>query len=178
MSGPVEDMFFNWLCAKVVRNQYPTSSSTYEILLKTLHSLEFVWFLPGDDTRAEDGKLLRREFIITANIPDDPEWREMVPCSIFELLVAFSRRASKQTEESYFQWFWEMLSNLNLDKADDASGIEPGEIEDVIEIFNLRQYTPSGDGGLFPLNNPTRDQTELELWDQFCDYLVDQDRLP
>ena len=71
-----------------------------------------------------------------------------------------------------------MLTNLSLSGVDDASGVSPEEILDVIEYFNLRQYTPSGDGGLFPLNNPTRDQTELEIWDQFCDYLVAKDRLP
>ena len=178
MPGPLENMFFDWLYAKVVRDQYPTSSSSYDILLKTLHNLEFVWFLTGDDTRAQDGKELRREFILIAHIPDDEEWRTMVPCSMLEMLIALSRRAERQTGVSSFDWFWEMLTNLSLSEVDDASGVSPEEITDVIEIFNLRQYTPSGDGGLFPLNNPTRDQTELEIWDQFCDYLVDRDRLP
>lgn len=179
MNEPLENLYFNWLSAKVLRSKNTAPSSTFETLFKTLHSLEFVWLLPGDDNRAEDGKELRREFLIMGDIPDHEEWRTQVPCSVFEMFIAFAKRAEKNTNgTSAKAWFWEFLYNLNLSKANDASGIEPDEIADVVEMFMWRQYRYDGDGGLFPLQDSLRDQTETEIWDQFCDYLVDQHRLP
>lgn len=178
MPEPLENLYFNWLSAKVLYVPHPTPSLTFDILFKTLHNLEFIWLLSGDDNRAEDGKELRREFLIMGDIPDHEEWRTQIPCSVFEMLIAFSRRAEKNTGAPAADWFWEFLKNLNLAEANDGSGIEPGEIEDVIEILLWRNYPPDGDGGLFPLMEPNRDQTKLEIWEQFCDYLVDQNRLP
>lgn len=178
MSEPLENLYFNWLCAKVLQVRHPTPSLSFDILFRTLHNLEFVWLLSGDDNRAEDGKELRREFLIMGDIPDDVEWRTQVPCSVFEMLIGFSTRADKNTGTPAKQWFWEFLTNLGLAEVSDASGVEPLEIEDTIERFLWRTYGPEGDGGLFPLRDPQRDQTELEILDQFCDYLVDQNRLP
>lgn len=178
MLEPLENLYFNWLYAKVHTLKTPTPSLRYDILFQTLHKIEFTWFIPGDDNRAEDGKELRREFLLMGDFPDDIEWRTLVPCSVFEMLIAFSRRAERNTGTNAKDWFWEFLSNLNLDGADDASGVEPGEIEDTIELMLWRNYRGDGDGGLFPLREPTRDQTKIEIWHQFCDYLVDQNRLP
>lgn len=178
MLEPLENMYFNWLYAKVHTLRTPTLSLAFDTLFKTLHNLEFVWLLPGDDNRAEDGKELRREFLIMGEFPDNVEWRTQVPCSVFEMFVGFSKRAENSTSTKAKDWFWEFLTNLNLSEANDASGIQPEEIEEVIEMFMWRRYPPNGDGGLFPIASPTRDQTELEIWDQFCDYLVDQNRLP
>jgi hypothetical protein len=178
MSEPLENLYFNWLCSKVLQVRRPTPSLSFDTLFKTLHNLEFVWLLSGDDNRAEDGKELRREFFIMGNIPDDEEWRTQIPCSVFEMLIGFSRRADKNSRTSAKEWFWEFLKNLNLAEANDASGIEPNEIQDVIEMLLWRTYGPDGDGGLFPLRDPQRDQSEQEIWQQFCDYLVDQNRLP
>lgn len=178
MLEPLENMYFNWLYAKVHTLKTSTPSLAFDTLFKTLHNLEFVWLLPGDDNRAEDGKELRREFLIMGEFPDDLEWRTQIPCSVFEMLVAFSIRAEKNTGTPARDWFWEFLRNLNLSEANDASGIDPEEIQEVIDLFIWRNYPDNGDGGLFPLREPTRDQTELEVWEQFCDYLVDQNRLP
>jgi hypothetical protein len=178
MNEPLENLYFNWLYAKVLQIKHPTPSLTFDMLFKTLHNLEFVWLLSGDDNRAEDGKELRREFLIMADIPDDVEWRTQIPCSVFEMLIAFSRRAERNTGTSAKEWFWEFLDNLNLAGVNDASGVEPCDIEDTIEMFLWRTYRTDGDGGLFPLRNPQSDQTEQEIWQQFCDYLVDQNRLP
>jgi hypothetical protein len=177
MSEPLENLYFNWLCAKVLQIRHRTPSLTFDTLFKTLHTLEFVWLLPGDDNRAEDGRELRREFLIMGEIPDDEQWRQY-PCSVFEMLIAFSRRAEINTGTTAKQWFWEFLDNLNLAGVNDASGVDPDEIRDTVEIFVFRTYGDNGDGGLFPLREPLCDQTKQEIWQQFCDYLVDQNRLP
>jgi hypothetical protein len=179
MDEPLENLYFNWLCAKVLHVVNPTPSLTYNNLFRTLHNTEFVWLLSGDDNRAEDGKELRREFLIMGDIPDHVEWRTQTPCSVFEMLIAFSKRAEfNTTGMSAKNWFWEMIANLNLQECNDANQVDPDEIRDVLTHFMWRNYTPNGDGGLFPINRPHADQTKVEIWHQFCDYLVDQDRLP
>lgn len=178
MSEPLENLYFNWLCAKVhhVRNRTPSLS--YDMLFRTFHNTEFVWLLSGDDNRAEDGKELRREFLIAGDIPDHIEWRTMIPCSVFEMLIGFSRRAEFNSQRSAVDWFWEMVDNLNLREVTDGAGVDPLEVIDTLEYFMTRNYTFNGDGGLFPINNPQRDQTQIEIWEQFCDYVVDRDLLP
>lgn len=181
MNEPLENLYFNWLCAKVLRVANPTPSLTYDTLLRTLHNTEFVWLLTGDDNRAEDGKELRREFVFAAHIPESDEllgWMTLIPCSVLEMLIAFTRRCSDNSDPSPDQWFWVIIENLGLKEANDASQVDPSEIQDTLERFLWRQYPPDGDGGMFPLKQPHRDQTDVEIWYQFCDYLVDNDLLP
>ena len=178
MNEPLENLYFNWLYSRVAEFNARTPSLTFDTLFKTLHNTEFVWLVTGDDNRAEDGKELRREFLVMGRIPDDPDWRLHFPCSVFEMLIAFSRRAERNTGSPAIEWFWEFINNLNLANVNDASGVEPDEIQDTLMLFLWRNYLPNGDGGLFPLKNPKCDQKKQEIWQQFCDYLVDQDRLP
>lgn len=178
MSEPLENLYFNWLCAKVHNVRNPTPSLSFDTLFRTLHNTEFVWLLPGDDNRAEDGKELRREFLLVGHIPDQFEWRTLMPTSVFEMLIAFTRRAEFNSNTSATDWFWEFLRNLGLSEVNDALGVDPEEINDTLQHFMWRRYRYNGDGGLFPLNDPPRDQTQIEIWEQFCDYLVDQNRLP
>jgi hypothetical protein len=172
MPEPLEQLYFGWLRAKVLRVQNPTPSLTYDILFKTLFETEFAWQLSGDDNRAADGKELRREFLIAADLPDDEDWRRNVPCSVFEMLIAFSRRLEFQDNRPVEVWFWEMITNLGLDRANDASGVTPYEIQDTLDIFIWRQYPYNGDGGLFPMDDPSKDQREVEIWYQFCEYFI------
>lgn len=174
MIEPIENLYFNWLCAKVTQTVRSTPSLRHDNLFRILHNTEFKWLLSGDDNRAADGVELRREFILEADIPDNPEWRNL-ECSVFEMLIAFSRRAEFETEISAKDWFWKFLNNLNLDDLNDATNFLIRDVEDVLLTLVWRQYKPDGFGGLFPLDNPTHDQTKVEIWYQFCEYLVDQE---
>lgn len=181
MNEPLESVYFNWLCAKVVDKDNFPASNNYWKLLKKLHTTEFVWLLSGDDNRAEDGKELRSEFIFAAEIPDNPEWRTVLGCSVLEMFIAFARRAEFQTDVPMRDWFWEFVDNLGLDKFDDHIVFDSNLtdlLNDILHQFIWRTYNPDGVGGMFPIMNPSTDQTEVEVWYQFCEYLVDQDRLP
>jgi hypothetical protein len=175
MGEPLENLYFNWLCAKVVDTRQTLPSQTYWTLLRTLHKTEFVWLLMGDDNRAEEGKELRREFILQADIPDDVEWRTVVGCSMLEMLIAFARRAEFQTDIPVKDWFWEFLKNLEMNEWHDGSGVDPQDIDDLIQRVIWRTYKFNGYGGLFPLDDPHEDQRHVEIWYQFCNYLVDRD---
>jgi hypothetical protein len=177
MREPLENLYFKWLCAKVTYAPNPTPSLTHWNLLKKLHNTEFVWLLSGDDNRAADGIELRTEFLFEGDIPDDPEWRA-IGCSLLEMFIAFSRRTEFMTEQPARDWFWEFLDNLGLKGFNDGADFDHDEIERILDQFIWRTYTRKGEGGLFPIHTPRGDQRHVEIWYQFCDYLVDQERLP
>jgi hypothetical protein len=174
MNEPLENLYFNWLCAKVIRLENPTPSLTYWKLLRELHNTEFVWLLTGDDNRAEDGLELRYEFVLEADIPDDPIWRS-IGCSVLEMLIAFSRRTEFMTSEPAAFWFWEFISNLGLKRMNDVNA-SSDRIASTLYKFVWRQYNFNGrGGGLFPLRRPQHDQREVEIWYQFSEWIYEKE---
>jgi hypothetical protein len=176
---PLENLYFNWLCAKVVDVRKTLPSQTYWELLKLLHTTEFVWIVSRDDNRIADGKQLREEFLLYGYIPDDPDWRLYPGCSVLEMLIAYARRTeflADYTGLSVQDWFWEFLHNLGLDMCDDGSDFDPQGVADILDVFIWRTYPENGVGGLFPLKHPKQDQRKIEIWYQFFDYLRDQGR--
>jgi len=169
MEEPIEESYFNWLCAKVLQ---PYNANHRE-LLKILYQTEFVWTIPGDRNRAEDGVELREEFLKATFIRDEPMWHAY-PCCILEMFIAFSNRASFQTDTEPQVWFWVIMDNLGLDEFRRVTGRDRAKIEDILYNFVWRTYSSDGYGGMFPLRNPSRDQREVEVWYQFCDYLEDR----
>lgn len=176
MNGPFEDAYFNWLCAKVNRVEVPTPSLTYYHLLRILHSTEFVWLLSGDDNRAHDGVDLRHRFLVESGYDPDPESMNL-GCSLLEMLIAFSYKAEFNTDIPAADWFWIFIENLGLFECTDAAYCSDEAIGEILYSLVWRQYGRDGAGGLFPLRNPGNDQREVEVWYQFCEYLVDQESL-
>lgn len=166
---PIEETYFNWLFSKVsdgvTRNYYG--------LLQILHETEFVWVVPFDRNRADDGIELREEFLRETGTEPNPLWLEE-PCSVFEALLAFSDRASFQTDIPIKDWFHEFLTNLRLDPYRVVSESDLPQIHDILNTFIWRTYGPDGDGGLFPLRRSPNDQREVELWYQLFEYLEDR----
>lgn len=174
MNEILEERYFKWLCAKVTRPE--ASSQTYWTLLKILHSTEFVWIVLGDDNRLEDGKDLRHEYLRAAGIGRGPESFDLA-ASVLEVFIAFARRCEFQTETSVRDWFWEFITNLGLQDEYDAGGVNKRRVDKRINTFIWRLYDDDGNGGLFPLSHfRQEDQRKVEIWYQFCEYLVDQER--
>lgn len=174
MSEPFENYYFEWLSAKVIDTNQTSPGLTYWKLFEVLHRTEFVWLINGDDNRAEDGKELRREFILMADIPDNLDWRRVLPCSIFEMFVAFSARAAWMTDRPSRKWFWEFIENLGLTEFNDGN-FDQNEVTSIIERFIWRTYPPNGDGSMFPLRMSPVDQQSIELWYQLCEYVIEQE---
>lgn len=176
MNEPIEEVYFNWLYTKVARVQNPTPSLTYYTLFRELHSTEFVWLVHGDENRAEDGLGLRREFyhFLHTELDEEHPWFHL-GCSVLEMLIAFAKRASFQTDILPRDWFWRFLDNLGLADLSDAVDGAQYIAHDVIHQFVWRTYDYNGNGGLFPLSATEDDQRKVEVWYQFCEYLVDQD---
>lgn len=169
MAEPIDEAYFNWLCAKVLDR----GNSIYLDLMRILYQTEFIWVVRGDKNRAEDGCELRYDFLRETSYHKESEWFN-TPCSIFEMLVAFAKRAEFQTDQSHKDWFWEFIENLELDEYRQVSEDDATIVEEILHDFVWRTYDSSGYGGIFPLRWPKRDQTEVEIWYQFSEYLDDQ----
>lgn len=173
---PIEHEYFNWLIAKIKKR--PTSWSTptqsYWKLMRELQNTEFVWIVPMDDNRAEDGLELRREFVRETQVDTDPDWMH-IGCSILEMMVAFARRADFATDRGTRDWFWEFLGNLGLADLNDASNFDPQVVSEVLDRFIWRTYDYYGIGGMFPIRDAQHDQRKVEIWYQFCEYLISQE---
>lgn len=135
--------------------------------MRKLYKTQFVWLIPNDDNRVEDGRDLRYLFISEHDA--EPEWMGL-DCSFLEMLIALSRRLQFETGRSAREWFWHLLDNIGL--ADDNDRNYNEEIvEERIGRVIWRTYAPNGKGGLFPLNHPDEDQTQVEIWYQLSAYL-------
>lgn len=175
--GTLDDAYFEWLYSQIgaVRNKNPARN--YWHLCRKLYTTEFIWFVPNDDNRVEDGKELRRLFLTSTRYHlDDPLNLFMdLGCSMFEMLVALARMAAFESERSPVEWFWRFMHNLELDAySDDLYEISiEEEVEEVLDRLNKREYERDGKGGLFPLRHAREDQRDIELWYQLSSYLLE-----
>ena len=171
MTESLEVMYFDWLYAKVMLSDAP--AIPYTKLLQKLYETEFVWLLSGDDNRAEDGLELRSEFLQAAQLDMDLISDFQFGCSVLEMMIKFAARAEFQTDISPSRWFWEFITNLGLaDSYDDH--FDERKVEEILHTFVWRTYGYSGAGGMFPLKSAETDQRKVEIWYQFCAYLLER----
>lgn len=177
MSAPLDELYFEWLYSQVSSIKLKNPARTYWKLFRILFTHEFVWLVPNDDNRCEDGKDLRYDFLRDRDMdPDDvsPDWIHE-GCSFLELLIGLSKRLAFQMNSEVGEWFWELLENLHLQQYNDGVHIPRREIEDTLDRVIFRTYRRNGHGGLFPLRRPRADQREVELWYQLNAYILERD---
>ena len=173
----LDDEYLSWLYSQVgiVRNLNPARS--HWKLLHQLYTKQFMWFVPNDDNRAEDGRALRYEFLEKTRFPlDDPlgEWYHL-NCSVLEMIIALAQRVAFESDGTPSEWFWRLMHNLELDGyTDSVHEISIAEeVEVVLDRLNGRTYSADGVGGLFPLREPQHDQRRVELWYQMQSYMLE-----
>lgn len=178
MDKPLDELYFHWLYSQVGDPETKNPSRSYWRMLKQLYTKEFVWIIPNDDNRIEDGKDLRFEFIDQSGLADvDLNWVQL-GCSMFELLVGLSRRLAFEAEGEPRDWFWHLIRNLGLQDYNDRSRYNEQLVDVVLDNVIWRNYSEDGHGGLFPLKcslSPIPDQREVELWYQLSAYVLDLD---
>lgn len=178
MSEPLDELYFVWLYRQVGDPLVQNPSRTYWKMLRQLYTKEFVWIIPNDDNRIEDGKELRNEFVDETELKHvDLGWIQL-GCSMLELFVGLSRRLSFEGGGESRDWFWELIENVGLHKYNDKRyGAKPETSEKVIDTVLdrviWRNYSSDGQGGLFPLKHPCQDQTAIELWYQLNAYIME-----
>lgn len=174
LSNPYYSWLFDWV------NMYPNRHNRYFLLIKALHEKRFSWFVPNDDNRAFEGKNLRERFCEEKDV-DYEEFKFESEASILELILALAFRcdsimADTVDNVSIGDWFWRLLTNIELDKfTDDDYDCLGGDmaVDRILDRVINRTYHRSGKGGLFPLKLSKKDQRKIELWYQMCQYLVE-----
>jgi hypothetical protein len=176
MTPPLDELYLRWLHSQVSPVVLKNPSRTYWNFLKQLYEKEFVWFVPNDDNRAEDGKILRYEFLEECAIDEiDDDWLNL-GCSMLEMFVGLSRRLAYETDDEPRDWFWRLVENLNLHDLNDRQYNESKshEIDAALDRVIWRTYRPNGEGGLFPLNDIHLDQRTVEIWYQMNAYIIER----
>lgn len=173
MKKPLDELYLTWLYAQIGNVKLKNRSRTYWTLARQLYTKEFVWFIPNDDNRAEDGRDLRCEFLDQEQIEDvDEGWMEL-GCSVLEMLIGLSRRLSFEDDREPRVWFWCLIDNIGLLEQTDNSRTPAEHVDEILNKVIWRTYKPSGRGGLFPLRRAERDQREVEIWYQLSAYLLE-----
>lgn len=180
MDNPaLDDQYLTWLYSQVASVRAKSLARTYWNLLRQMYKTEFVWFVPNDDNRVEDGRDLRHEFIEEHDLDVDPDWLGL-GCSFLEMMIGISRRLAFEAEgepRNARHWFWHLIDNLDLRHMNDAhcqmNNHCDERIAEAIDNVIWRTYSPTGYGGLFPLKNPEEDQRDVELWYQLCAYVLE-----
>ena len=170
----IEDEYFEWLCETVDINRFSKSVS-YRKLLMHLHNIEFTWFVPYDDNRADDGIQLRRRYALRCG--DDKLSRLITgPCSVLEMMVALAIRCEESIMDDALmgdrtgQWFWGMIHNLELSPMIDTR-FDRDYVDSVVARLLNREYEADGRGGLFTVKHCPHDLRAVEIWCQLSWYL-------
>lgn len=173
MSEPLDELYFRWLYSQVGDPELKDPSRSYWRLARLLFTKEFVWLVPNDDNRIEDGKNLRYEFVDQAGLDDvDLNWVNL-GCSMLELMIGLSRRLAFEVEGEPADWFWHLIDNLGLRDHTDTYAYSDGEINHILDRIIWRNYQYSGEGGFFPLRWVNVDQRSVEIWYQLNAYILE-----
>ena len=92
----LNELYFEWLCSLVENEEY-SGGQSYTELFRYLHETEFIYSIPMDANRFEDGVDLRYRFAyecghdnrMIASYLDDK------PCSVFEMMTALSLKCEE-----------------------------------------------------------------------------------
>lgn len=174
--------YFDWLCELI--NLRP---GTFDILIEELHTIDFRWVnkpvLELDANRAEDGLVLRSEFYDSCGNQEAIDAISDKPCSVLEALIGLAKKMDYLLDDDDRGdrtriWFWEMITNLGLNKYSDEylgdSFARLNQIDSKVNRWLDRSFDPAGFGSPFPLQNPHRDQTKLHMIDQLNDYVLEK----
>lgn len=175
MNGTLDDLYLAWLYEQVGDVKVRSRTRTYWDLFRQLYSKEFVWYVPNDDNRADDGLCLREQFLDDHGIDIfevDPEWLG-IGCSFLEMMVGLARRLAFEADGQPSLWFWHLIENLGIKDCTDRSKYDHGKVDRILNTVIWREYDFDGRGGLFPLRHARTDQREVELWYQLNEYLLE-----
>lgn len=135
----------------------------HEQLIRYLHQCPYRWQFILDENRAAGGLNLRNKFaydnsIMVTDINEGP-------CSVLEMLIAVAENMTDYLTMDIYDWFWDLLRNLGLDKFDDYHFDERG-VNYILNTWLDRNYDSKGNGSLFPLKNYPGDCRNLDIWGQ------------
>lgn len=162
----INDEYFSWMCDKVCGERFAESIS-YRKLLTFLHNVEFVWIIPMDRNRVDDGLSLRRHFILDVGYEEHVAEYISGPCSVLEMMIALAIHMEDWMDDYRYgnrtgQWFWGMVRSLGLNGMYDIA-YDEDHVQEIILNFLNRDYEPDGRGGLFTIRGCRDDLRDVEI---------------
>lgn len=162
------DDYYGWLVEQI----FIPNDNGYDTLFEKMYALEFMWTVPNDDNRVQDGLDLRTEFLNGSRGRLD-----LQGVSFLEVLVALSRRVAFTAGGDASLWAWRLIKNIRLNKMSDPLTTERSRrVDEILDAVIWRTYDADGIGGFFPLKHPEKDQTKVEIWYQLNAYVIENDR--
>ena len=182
-----ETSYFQWLCDTVRSDQ---NDKSYYNLLGMMYETPFEVKIDNDINRAVDGNEFKSAYILDiygTEAPKDADlyFRPEQNCSILEMIMGISKRMAFELAEDesedfdFYRYFWEIIENLGLKRYDDDQFGDNFirckiEIREILNKLNERKYKKSGEGGMFPLYRPQKNQKKVEIWYQMQAYINEQ----
>ena len=175
----VQNLYFDWLCRLTRLKRHVRQKITYWKLLTFLHQTPFIFSIPLDSNRAEDGIGLRYRF--SCDLMSRSRYESVYiylkdePCSVLEMMIALAIRCetimdNPEIGDRTNHWFWTMIGNIGLLEMHDEV-FDRDEAKRKIDMLLERRYKPNGEGGLFVVNNCRYDMRGAEIWYQMSWYL-------
>jgi hypothetical protein len=167
----IDYAYYEWLTSQI---DIPNEKN-YDDLFERMHNFEFVWTVPNDDNRVQDGMDLRDEFT-----GGNADLLTLGGATFLEILVALSRRIAFTAGGNKHpqQWAWALLKNIGLKPASDPLNEDKAKfVDNVMHTVVQRTYGADGRGGFFPLQNSEYDQTKVEIWYQMNLYVAEMSDL-
>ena len=174
----VQDDYFAWLYDLACGNRYAPEIS-FRKLLSYLHSVDYIWQIPLDENRAEDGISLRYRFArlqVHEDLVNAVADMLVGPCSVLEMMVALALRCEEDIMDDTAygdrtrHWFWNMVVSLGLGSMTDDR-FDKRAADEIVKTFLYRKYEPNGKGGLFTIKRCQDELRGVELYTQLCWYL-------
>lgn len=169
----IKSDYFEWMYDLVGGGRYSPSTS-FRQLLTFLHEVEFTYFVPHDENRADDGINLRYRYCYDHNCEDLEVYLDG-PCSVLEMMIALVLRCEEFMDDPSkgdrtSQWFWTMIHSMGLSSMTDTNFNE-WLVSDAVGRLLNRDYDRDGAGGLFHVRGWDRDMRRMEIWQQLLAYL-------
>lgn len=164
---------------KWLLDQINFNKRTYSKLMDFLHNRPFEYYIKRDENRAEDGVDLRIRFSKETDInPEDEFIFSQEEPKVLEVLIALAIRVDLEYigdpgDPNPGAFFWEMCCNLGLDDFTNRY-FDWEHVDVILDGWLTRSFDRNGEGSIFPIRNPKRDQREIEMWSQLQGYLSEK----
>lgn len=131
-------------------------------LLRYLFEVNYIWTIPLDENRAQDGIDLRCLYANLNNLTIDIFQDK--PCSMLEMLIAFANRIENDfmgsaESDNTPRWFYQMLVSLGI--SEDMKQFDKSRVDHALVMFFNHQIA------LFDIPGIEK----LQLWDQLNNWL-------
>lgn len=174
MNSYLKSNYFEWLLDII------GGSCGYRKMLSTLFDIDYYWVVKFDDDRVKDGYLLRKTYlgfigsdgVIEGNI------------SVLEVMIALAISCEdtimhdRDIGDRTPNWFWMMCSNLKITGTrfgdQHYNRFTEEEVRVIIDNMLARRYGDDGKGSMFPCVKSVPNFSNLNLWLQLNQYLLEK----